>query len=290
MTGHNSPLFTFYGQIVGDQLQVDNRVPGQYPCPRGFDKLIMKKYAALVQDAITAAKNQDWENAVEINQEILSRSEHDLGALNRLGLAYIQLKKPIKARQAFKAVLDRDKSNLIARKHLKNLKNKHAANSPLSNTYFIEEPGKTKIAELHRLARKDILTKLRIGQTCLLVTKKNKYIYIETEDGKYIGALLDDLSYRLNKLIKRGNEYECLIHSFAENNCTVHLREAKTSLKNKHLQSFPVGKASTIAAGAGAEEEFLIEDDIPVETGEHDDDENHDFEDTLEKINKGEDY
>ena len=252
----------------------------------------MKKYATLVQEAIAAAKNQAWEKAVEINNEILSRSESDLGALNRLGLAYMHLKKPIKARQAFKAVLDRDKSNLIARKHLENLKNKSTAAAPLSNTYFIEEPGKTKITELHRLARKDILGKLRIGQTCKIVIKKNKYISIETEDGKYIGSLPDDLSYRLNKLMKRGNEYHCLIHSFSDHNCSVHLRASKTAPKNKHLQSFPVTKVSapTATTAASIDEEFLIEDDIPVETGEQDDDRNDDFEDTLEKINKGEDY
>jgi hypothetical protein len=249
----------------------------------------MKKYASLVQDAITAAKNQDWDAAVDINTEILDRSPGDLGALNRLGLAYIQLSRPIKARQAFKAVLEKDKSNLIAKKHLENLKNKNGAAAPLSNTYFIEEPGKTKITELHRLARKDVLTALRVGQVCKLVTKKNKYISLETEEGKYIGSLADDLSYRLNKLIKRGNEYACLVHSFSENSCSVHLQESKTSPKNKHLQSFPVGRPST-ATAVGSDEEFLIEDDIPVETGEHESDLNEDFEDALEKINKGEDY
>jgi hypothetical protein len=254
----------------------------------------MKKYATLVQEAISAAQNQDWESAVEINEEILLRSAHDLGALNRLGLAYSQLNKPVKARQAFKAVLAKDKSNLIAKKHLDNLKKKSIAVSPVSNIYFIEEPGKTKITELHRLAGKNILTKLRVGQPCRLVTKKNKYISIETEDGKYLGALPDDLSYRLNKLIKRGNEYLCLIHAFAENNCSVHLREAKTSPKNKHLLSFPVIKANSTVSptttAAALDDEFLIEDDIPVETGEHEDDESANFEDTLEKINKGESY
>lgn len=248
----------------------------------------MKKYASLVQDAITAAKNQDWPAAVTSNLEILERSADDLGALNRLGLAYIQLGKPVKARQAFKSVLDKDKSNLIAKKHLENLKNKSAATAPLSNTYFIEEPGKTKITELHRLARKDVLTTLRVGETCRLVTKKDKYISLETANGQYIGALPDDLSYRLSKLIKRGNEYECLVHSFSENSCSVHLQEAKTSPKNKHLQSFPVGRPNSTSVGA--DEEFLIEDDIPVETGEHESDHNEDFEDALEKINKGDEY
>ncbi|OGJ38315.1 MAG: hypothetical protein A2383_03595 [Candidatus Pacebacteria bacterium RIFOXYB1_FULL_39_46] len=251
----------------------------------------MKKYATLVQEAIAAAKTQAWEDAIKINEQILERSNNDLGALNRLGLAYAQLGKPIKARQAFKAVLEKDKSNLIAKKHLDNLKNKNGTAAPISNTYFIEEPGRTKIAELHRLAPKNTLIKLRVGEPCKLVSKKNKYLSIATESGKYIGALPDDLSYRLNKLIKRGNEYQCLVHSFSENSCSVHLREIKISAKNKHFQSFPVGKLNNkIISSLNADEEFLIEDDIPVETGEHENDRNKEFEDTLEKINKGEDY
>ncbi|MFH2118759.1 MAG: hypothetical protein ABII10_03430 [Candidatus Paceibacterota bacterium] len=251
----------------------------------------MKKYATLVQEAITAAKTQTWEDAVKINEQILERSSNDLGALNRLGLAYIQLGKPVKARQAFKSVLEKDKSNLIAKKHLQNLKNKNGTAAPISNTYFIEEPGKTKITELHRLAPKNTLITLRVGELCKLVSKKNKYLSVETEKGKYIGSLPDDLSYRLHKLIKRGNEYQCLVHSFSENNCCVHLRETKISVKNKHLQSFPVGKLNNkIISNLSADEEFLIEDDIPVETGEHESDRNEEFEDALEKINKGEDY
>lgn len=249
----------------------------------------MKKYATLVQDAITAAKNQAWDEAVEINEEILTRFPQDLGALNRLGLAYMQLKKPVKARQAFKAVLEKDKSNLIAKKHLANLKNKQQAASAISNTYFIEEPGKTKIAELHRLAGKSVLNKLRIGQNCHLVIKKNKYISVETEEGKYIGSLPDDLSYRLSKLMKRGNEYQCLIHANTDHSCSVHLRETRADAKNKHLQSFPVGRTNG-TSNSVVDEEFLIEDDIPVETGESENDLSEDFENTLEKINKGEEY
>ena len=249
----------------------------------------MRKYASLVQDAIAAAKEQDWEKAVEINEEILERDADDLGALNRLGLAYMQLGKPYKSRDAFKAVLEKDKSNLIAKKHLENLKNKNGTASPLSNTYFIEEPGKTKLVEMHRLAQKDVLTQLRVGQPCKLVIKKNKYISVETEADQYLGALPDDLSYRLSKLIKRGNQYRCLVHSFTENTCNVHLRETKADAKNKHLQSFPAGRVNHLAANI-VDEEFLIEDDIPVETGEHESDQSDEFKDALEKINKGEDY
>lgn len=249
----------------------------------------MKKYATLIQEAINAAKSQDWETAIELNTEILDRNQDDIGAHNRIGLAYMQLGKTTNARKAFKIVLEKDKSNIIAKKHLNSLKNKQKTNLSVSQVYFIEEPGKTKIADLHRLTRKDFLKKLRVGQKCQLVSK-GKHISIETEDGKYVGALPDDLSYRLCNLIKRGNEYECLLHTITEKNCSVHLRENKTSPKNKHILSFPSGKIS-ITKNSPIEEELLIEDDIPVDVKSNEESggsKTSDFETTLEKINKGE--
>ena len=97
------------------------------------------------------------------------------------------------------------------------------------------------------------------------------------------------MSYRLSKLIKRGNEYECLVHSIGEASCSVHLRETKADPKNKNLQSFPTNKSNNQSASI-VDEEFLIEDDIPVEMGNGDSDMSDNFKDTLEKINKGEEY
>jgi len=248
----------------------------------------MKKYAALIQEAITAAKEQDWDQAIELNTEILERNPSDIGAMNRMGLAYLQLGKTTNAKKAFNSVLEKDKSNIIANKHLNNLKNKQIGKLAVTQVYFIEEPGKTKITDLHRLARKDFLKQLYVGQKCNLVPK-GKHISVETEDGKYVGSLPDDLSFRLCKLIERGNEYECLIHSFNETKCCVHLREEKTSQKNKHTLSFPGGKIIA-SKNSPIEEELLIEDDIPVDVDEDksSDNKDDDFETTLEKINKGE--
>lgn len=254
----------------------------------------MKKYAALVQEAITAARDQDWSAAIDLNTEVLERNPGDIGALNRTGLAYLQLGETALAKKAFETVISKDKSNVIAKKHLLNIKKKLVPIVSLNNVYFIEEPGKTKITELHRLTRKDVLSQLRVGQKCTL-TLKNKHISVETEDEKYIGSLPDDLSFRLCKLIERGNEYECLIHTVTENSCSVHIREEKTSPKNKHLLSFPGAKVFAPQSTVPMDEEFLIEEDIPMGFEDEEEEiltesETNDFETTLEKINKGEEY
>ena len=249
----------------------------------------MKKYATLIQEAISAAKSQDWKKALELNNELLERNNKDVGALNRIGLAHLQLEETGKAKKSFAAVIEIDKSNIIANKHLKNIKNKQKTSLSMAQTYFIKEPGKTKITVLHRLARKDLLKKLQVGQKCSLIIK-GKHISIETEENKYVGALPDDLSFRLCKLIQRGNKYDCLIHKITTKSCSVHLKENRVSAKNKHILSFPTGKASAIQSISPLEEEFLIEKDIPININNESTNENKtdEFENTLEKINKGE--
>ena len=110
---------------------------------------------------------------------------------DRLGLAYLKLEKYGKARQVFNEVLAIDKSNIIANKHLSNLKNnkQQLANTTFANTYFIEEPGRTRISDLHRLCRKETLKKLQVGQPCKLILK-GKYIAVEAVGGENDGNIL----------------------------------------------------------------------------------------------------
>jgi len=51
----------------------------------------MNHRATLTQQAIQAAKKQDWASALTLNQELLNSDSKDLAAYNRLGVAYLQL-------------------------------------------------------------------------------------------------------------------------------------------------------------------------------------------------------
>lgn len=225
----------------------------------------MMKISVLSQEAINAAKNQNWELAIETNQAILDQDAIDVSAMNRLGLALMQLKKVDEAKKIFKRVIDLDKSNIIANKHLKKIStNQVATVQTFSDNYFIEEPGKTKIIDLHRLASKVTLNKLSVGQACKLVIKSH-YICVETTDGTHIGSLPEDISFRLTKLINNGNQYSCVIHSCTDKNCKVLIKEIFASEKNAHLQSFPVTKQSLGSMSQGVED-FILEDEIPIQT------------------------
>lgn len=246
----------------------------------------MQKQSVLKQQAIRAAKEQNWQQALELNSEILEENPKDLEALNRLGLASMQLGDIAKAKNTFKKVISLDKSNIIANKNLLKIKNKQTLPSVSfsDNCNFIEEPGKTKIIELHRLAGKQVLSLLCIGQPCQLILK-NRYISVSLSDGQHVGALPEDISFRLTKLIKRGNEYSCSIHSCNGKKCCVHIKETKTSKKNAHLQSFPTTKFA-MANLSQLGDDIVMEEFIPVESIDGDEDENPQIQDALEKIHQ----
>ena len=192
--------------------------------------------------AISAAKHSRWDEAVQVNSEILEQEATDVQALNRLGLAHLHLEDTTAAKTAFQAVLGIDKHNSIAHKQLERIAKKATHNLPsFSRNHFIEEPGKTKIVELHRLAGKQVLDNLAVGQTCQLKMKQ-RYISIETEDGKYIGALPEDISFILSKLITTGNTYHCSIQTCSNNQCLVYLKELSRAAKNSDIHSFPLNK------------------------------------------------
>lgn len=227
----------------------------------------------LRNQAINAAKVSNWQVAAEANEQILQQTPNDVSTLNRLGLAYLQLNEKKKAKECFQQALSLDKTNNIAKRQLERISSKQAAVAPaFHREYFIEEPGRTKIVELHRLAGKQIVDMLSVGQLCNLVLKK-RYISIETEDGVYIGALPEDISFRLSKLISDGNTYSCRVHTVTAKTLTVYLKELSRSKKNQDVHSFPMSK-NMASPSSDMDDRFLLEDEeMPVEATDHDNDE-----------------
>ncbi len=217
--------------------------------------------SALEHQAIQAAKNQDWPSAIAYNGQIVEVNPEDSGALIRLGVAHAQVGNTKEAKKLFTQVLEIDKSNTLAKKHLQKLNNKQTISlSTLpADEQFIEEPGKTKTVELHRLAGKEQLDEMAVGQSCQL---KSKNRFISVEVGKtYVGSLPEDLSARLSKLMKSGNEYSCYIRSISPTSCNVFLKEISRSPENEFVNSFPVQKSQM----ATINDMFLADENIALQ-------------------------
>jgi tetratricopeptide (TPR) repeat protein len=217
---------------------------------------------SLETQAITAAKAGDWSTAISANEQILAQHPHDINALNRLGFAYLQLRKLDSAAKTFAQVLTIEKSNPIAQKQLLNIKRRHVTPPQFNAESFVEEPSKSKIISLHRLTSKQVLEKLVVGQE-LTLKLKNRFISVVTLDQVYLGSLPEDISLRLSFLISRGNRYSCGLHSASSKHCTVFIKETYQATSNRHYHSFvsnyTPGKDDTIG-----DELLLLADETPI--------------------------
>ncbi|RJP45827.1 MAG: hypothetical protein C4584_02755 [Armatimonadetes bacterium] len=216
----------------------------------------------LHQQAITAALTAEWEQAVSLNQKILEVEPDSIDASNRLGRAYFELGNYSAAKYCFESSLNKDSYNQIAAKFIKRIaacskhnskNNKKAHNGsirPISTGYlnsdiFIEEPGKTKLIPLLKVAEPQKISVLSAGTIVNLVVK-NRGISITDLEGEYLGILPDDISHRLIRLIKGGNKYQACIKTTKPNALAILIREVHRSAKFKNQPSFLEGLNTTL--------------------------------------------
>jgi len=197
----------------------------------------------LSDSAVNAALTQNWLEAISINKQILQQSPKSIEALNRLGFALLKTGKIHEGKQMFEKVLKLDPYNRIAENNLKkvDLLHKNAndfiRDCPVSPLLFLEEPGKTKIVDCVNIASTQILSTLSCGQEVYFKLKKHG-IDIRDAKGIYIGALPDDLSFKLLLFIKNGNGYSINIKRITKSCVSVFIREMKRGKKFEHQASF----------------------------------------------------
>lgn len=231
----------------------------------------------LHQQAISAALSSNWEEALKINQQIIEVDPKNVDVLNRMGRAYFELGDLAESKKYFENSLKNDPYNQIAAKFLKRIETfkktgvklesyTNKQNLPMPNTrvtsdFFIEEPGKSKLVNLLKVAEPHKLSLLSPGEIVNLVVK-NRGITITDQSNKYLGVVPDDLSHLLIRLIHGGNKYQASIRTIRTNSITILVREAFRSARFKNQPSFLDGL--NISVGYSSEHLILPE--------EHDDD------------------
>ncbi len=204
----------------------------------------------LVNIAITAALAHNWEEAIAVNKQILQEKKDDISALSRLAYAYLQLGKINDAKRIYHQILSLDHFNTIAQKNLEKINSlpkrfkinpyEQCKTGSLSPNLFLEEPGKTKTVSLTNIAPSSILSKLSVGDTVIICPKKHS-IEIRDERKVYLGALPDDVAFRLIRLIKGGNCYHACIKNVTKNSISIFLKETKRGKKFALQPSFISG-------------------------------------------------
>ncbi len=202
----------------------------------------------LKQEAIQAAMEWEWEHALKINRQILKADPENVDALNRTARAYFELGDFLKAKKYYNLTLGIDPYNPIAQKNLKILKaikihsngyikNQSYSKIKLSPSIFLEEPGKTKVVTLLKVAEPQILCKVSCGMTVELQIKA-RGITVSSQSCGYLGVLPDDVAFQIIRLVKGGNKFEACIKSVKVNGLSILIREIFRSSHFKNQPSF----------------------------------------------------
>lgn len=210
----------------------------------------------LVQKAIEEALKGNWEEARDLNKQILKQDPKSEEALNRLARASFELGDLQKSTFYYRKVLRLDPYNAIAQKALvrlgkakrpkksvlKSKLRKEGGLSPiLTATQFIEESGKTRAVSLIHLGDNSVINSLTAGEEVRLVPHAHR-VSAQTRYGKYVGRLPDDLSRRIIKLARAGNEYKSLVKSSSPGNVKIFIREVKRAPSLGNIPSFPINE------------------------------------------------
>ncbi|MBI2196791.1 hypothetical protein HYU45_04255 [Candidatus Daviesbacteria bacterium] len=209
---------------------------------------------SLSQQAIDTALDSKWEEAIKINKKIVKLDPQNIDALNRLAKANMELGKSNLVKKYYSEVLRIDPYNPIALKNLKIMKSfkpngqsfTSNCHSRLSPSLFLQEPGKTKMVNLLKVAEPQKLSHAFCGMKVMMAVKNRKITIIDL-NGDYLGVLPDDISHHLLRLYKGGNKYELYIKSIRVNSLSVIIKETFRSKRFKNQPSFLESSGSTAA-------------------------------------------
>ncbi|HLF71872.1 MAG TPA: tetratricopeptide repeat protein [Dehalococcoidia bacterium] len=218
--------------------------------PPQDEAVLLKKQGT--EQAIELALESKWEEAVNLNRQILGYHESDVDAWNRLGKALLELGRYREARDAYGKSLALDPVNSIAKRNLDRLapltedEPRRETVASVAQDLFIEEIGKTGVTLLHD-SSPELLATLTAGDEVYL-KPGTSIINVEDVEGNVLGAVEPKMALRLLRLIEGGNKYAAAVKSVTDNAAEVIIKETYRDPSQTRL-SFPavadVGRAYT---------------------------------------------
>ncbi|MEN9328135.1 MAG: hypothetical protein RI947_943 [Candidatus Parcubacteria bacterium] len=238
----------------------------------------MNETDILEQQAIDAAVNADWKQAIELNKKLLAIDKTSLDAHLRLGFAYLQMKAIKDAKTVYQKALKIQSRNQVALENLERItiledKETHFAateNTKLDPKIFLEVTGKTKTVSLVNLGQKNHLAQLIVGQEVIIQFKKRK-VEVRTKKGDYIGCLADDLSKRLIFFLKAKSKYRAYIQESALTRVVIFIQEESKGKAVANFTSFPNNNQSNMdQISRGEEGSETSEEEADSDSGDED--------------------
>jgi hypothetical protein len=204
----------------------------------------------VTDDARQAALEGRWEEAVEINRELIQRDPKDTEAHNRLGRALLEFRDYSGAYESFSNALKSDPASLIARRNLRRLELLRQEQPDGDGTLrddraafprslvFIEEVGKTWVTELTNPAPTSLLAGIYAGQQLELSVEDGRLV-VKLADGTRVGEVERKTGDRVIELMAGGNVYEVYALGLTAASLRAILREVHRDPSQAGRVSFP---------------------------------------------------
>ncbi|MFV9503399.1 MAG: tetratricopeptide repeat protein [Oscillochloridaceae bacterium umkhey_bin13] len=227
----------------------------------------------LQEKAIERAAMNRWDEAVEINRQILQLGE-DVDTYNRLGKGLMEVGHFTEAHDAYQQALRLTPTNSIARKNVARLEaliargygSGQANRKPRQQVdlrMFITETGRTAITTLIDVPRSPAVEALVTGEK-MDFRVEGRMVYVIDADGTVVGRLEPKLGQRLAELINGGNRYLAAIAQSDPRSVRLLIRETYQDPSQRNRISFPgkLGEGAAYVSSLRYEEyEDLLDDD-----------------------------
>jgi hypothetical protein len=208
------------------------------------DERLLRLKQQRSKEAIDLAMQARWQEAVEVNKEIIESFPEDVDTYNRLGRAYMELGQYTQAREAYSRAVKLDPYNAIANRNLRRLNDIKEADSAEVETdkvepqQFIEEIGKAGVVALYDLAPKENRARTVAGDRVYLKVN-GSVLAVENSRGNYMGKVDPKYTQRLVRLILGGNQYTASVVKSTMDRMTVIIRETYQHPSQAGKLSFP---------------------------------------------------
>jgi hypothetical protein len=196
------------------------------------------------KDAINLAMQARWQEAVDVNKEIIVSFPQDVDTYNRLGRAYMELGDYAQAKEAYSQSVRLDPYNAIANRNLRRLNDlKEAVKGEVETDkvephQFIEEIGKAGVVTLIDLAPKEKRAITVAGDRAVIEINGSSLV-VKNGRGEYLGKVEPKHAQRLFRLILGGNRYTAVVVKSTADSMTIMVRETYQHPSQAGKLSFP---------------------------------------------------
>ena len=207
----------------------------------------VKPRTLYVEEAIQAALESRWQDAVAINRALVERHGGVEETFNRIGKALTELGEHQAALDAYSQALQINPENVIAQKNVRKLRlllesreRIAGAKGAIDVDLFAEEPGKSALTVLNP-PKSGVVIVVAPGEVVELHLQDGG-LQAQTTAAVVLGDVDSKIARRLVPLISTGNRYTAVVARVEESQIEIIIREAFQSTENARKSSFPVSR------------------------------------------------